>query len=78
MRDVVAFLVKLPEGATAPKGPGIFWKGFCRKMRYEAKKSRQGKRYPASCRATCVMSRQESLCPELNYVTCFDELINYF
>jgi hypothetical protein len=36
--------VRLPEGATGIQGPGIFWKGFCRKMRYEAKKSRQGSR----------------------------------
>ena len=50
--------VRLPEGAIGIQGPGIFWKGFCRKMRYEAKKSRQGKRYPASCRATCVVRGQ--------------------
>jgi hypothetical protein len=39
--------VRLPEGAIGIQGPGIFWKGFCRKMRYEAKKSRQGSRASA-------------------------------
>ncbi len=58
MRDV-AFLVRLPEGATGiPKVPAFFGRAFAGRMRHEAKKSRQGNRYPASCKATCVVSRQ--------------------
>ncbi|MCW7074224.1 MAG: hypothetical protein OCU20_10250 [Methanophagales archaeon] len=48
------------RGYRYPNVPAFPGKGFCLERRYEPKESRQGRRYPAPYRATCVMTGQES------------------
>ena len=54
MRDV-AFLVRLPEGATGTQRSRRLLEGLLPEDGIRSQKKRTGKRYPASCRATCVV-----------------------